>query len=183
MHQLMYVPAASGGNVTATSDRKVTYAPGFDVAAFNDFLHTSGLIKYAGQIAPRNGFRSSDVNSGDVQISQELPALFPSGAKGEVYMDIINVLNLLNRNWGVDNQVGFPYEFAPVSAINCQWSGVSLGGTVMPVCAAGKGNFYQYQSFRPPVTATGANQFSTVQSLASPPVATWVLKFGIRYKF
>jgi hypothetical protein len=184
MHQLLYVPAANAsGQVTATSDPKVTYAPGFNVTAFNNFLHTSGLINYAGSIAPRNAFRSSDVNSGDVQISQEVPALFPNGAKGEVYMDIINVLNLLNRNWGVDNEVGFPYEFAPVSAYNCQWSGMTLDGVLMPACAAGKGNYYQYNSYRPPVTSTGSNQFSTVQSLASPPVATWVLKFGIRYKF
>jgi hypothetical protein len=168
--------------VTATSDPKVTYAPGFNVSAFNNFLHSSGLINFAGSIAPRNAFRSSDVDSGDVQISQEVPALFPNGAKGEVYMDIINVLNLLNRNWGVDNEVGFPYEFAPVSAYNCQWSGMTLDGVLMPACAAGKGNYYQYNTYRPPVSGT-SNQFSTVQTLASPTVPTWVLKFGIRYKF
>jgi Carboxypeptidase regulatory-like domain/TonB-dependent Receptor Plug Domain/TonB dependent receptor len=184
MHQLLYVPKANAqGQVTANSDPAVTYGPGFNVTTWNDFLHTSGLIKYAGQIAPRNAFRSSDVNSGDVQISQEVPALFPNGAKGEVYMDIINVLNLLNRNWGVDNEVGFPYEFAPITAINCQFSGMTLDGVLMPACAAGKGNYYQYNTLRPQVTNTGTNQFSTVQTLASPPVATWVLKFGIRYKF
>ena len=53
----------------------------------------------------------------------------------------------------------------------------------MPVCAKGQGNFYQFNTFRPQVTASGTNQFSTIQSLANPPVPTWVLKFGIRYKF
>ena len=184
MHQLLYVPKAdASGNVTASSDPLVTYGSGFNVTQFNAFLHSSGLIKYNGQISPRNAFFSSPVNSGDVQIAQELPALFPNGAKGEVYLDIINVLNLINKNWGIDNQVGFPYEFAPVTAINCQFSGLVLDNVPMPTCAAGKGNYYQYNTLRPQVTPTGTNQFSTVQTLANPPVATWVLKFGVRYKF
>jgi Carboxypeptidase regulatory-like domain/TonB-dependent Receptor Plug Domain/TonB dependent receptor len=184
MHQLLYVPKTdAAGLVTATSDPKVTFGPSFDLNGFNAFLRSSGLLKYAGQIAPRNAFRSSDVNTGDVQFAQEVPALFPHGAKGEVYLDIINVLNMLNRNWGIDNQVGFPYVFAPVAAINCQFSGKVLDNVAMPVCAKGQGNFYQFNSFRPQVTSSGANQFSTIQTLANPPVPTWVLKFGIRYKF
>jgi hypothetical protein len=184
MHQLLYVPRTdSSGNVTLTSDPKVTYAPGFDIADFNAFLHRSSLIKYEGQIAPRNAFRSSDVATGDLQIAQEIPALFPKGAKGEFYFDIINFLNLINRNWGVDTQVGFPYVFAPVTALNCQFSGLVLDNVAVPKCAAGRGNFYQYTTFRPQVTAAGVNQFSTVQTLANPPVPTWVMKFGVRYKF
>jgi hypothetical protein len=184
MHQLLYVPKAdSSGNITASSDPLVTYGSGFNVSQFNAFLHQSGLIRYAGQIAPRNAFFSSPVNTGDFQISQELPALFPHGAKGEFYIDVINFLNLLNKNWGIDNQVGFPYTFAPVTARNCQFSGLTLDGVTMPTCTAGRGNYYQYDTLRPQVTSSGSNQFSTVQSLATPPVATWVLKFGIRYKF
>ncbi len=73
--------------------------------------------------------------------------------------------------------------FAPVTAINCQYSGLTLDKVAMPVCAKGQGNFYQYNTFRPQVTATGVNQFSTVQTLGNPPVPTWVIKFGVRYKF
>jgi hypothetical protein len=91
---------------------------------------------------------------------------------------------LLNKSWGIDNEVGFPYEYAPVVAYNCQWSGQTFNaGTAnavtMPTCAGGKGNFYQYNVFRPP----GQNNATTVQTPAFPPVSTWVLKFGIRYKF
>jgi hypothetical protein len=184
MHQLLYVPTANAsGQVTLTSDPKVTYGAGFDITDFNNFLHTTGLLKYAGQIAPRNAFRSSDVNTADIHFGQELPALFPNGAKGEVYFDIINLLNLLNKNWGIDNQVSFPYVFAPISAINCQFSGLVLDKVTMPVCAHGQGNFYQFNTFRPQVTSTGSNQFSTIQTLGNPPVPTWVIKFGVRYKF
>jgi hypothetical protein len=51
------------------------------------------------------------------------------------------------------------------------------------LCPNCRGNFYQFKTFRPPVTAAGVNQFSTVQTLANPPVPTWVLKFGVRFKF
>jgi hypothetical protein len=184
-NQLLYVPKANAqGQVTATSDPLVTYASNFNVSAFNTFLHESGLIKYAGGISPRNGFRSPDFNSGDVQFSQELPALFPNGAKGEVYFDIINFLNLLNPRWGIDSQVGFPYDFAPVTALNCQWSGLVFNkGTsnqvTMPSCDGGRGNFYEYENFRSP----SSNNALSLQNPANPPVATWVMKFGIRYKF
>ncbi len=188
-HQLLYVPKTdASGVVTASSDPHVTYGPAFNVAAFNSFLQSSGLIRYAGSIAPRNAFRSSDVVTADLQIAQEFPAWFPGGAKngskGEFYLDVINLPNLINKNWGIDNQVGFPYVFAPVTAFNCQFSGVVVPGiSTFPTCVAGRGNFYQYNTLRPTVTPGNVNQFTTVQSLSSPPVPTWVIKMGIRYKF
>ena len=64
--ELVYVPKTdSTGNVTATSDPKVSYAFASnnvtiagtnDLAGFNAFLKATGLIKYAGEIAPRNAF-------------------------------------------------------------------------------------------------------------------------------
>jgi hypothetical protein len=173
----------AAGTASAATSAAAARTPGFDIADFNAFIQRSGLSKFEGQIAPRNAFRSSDVATGDIQIAQEIPALFPKGAKGEFYFDIINFLNLIDRNWGVDTQVGFPYVFAPVTALNCQLSGLTLDGVKVPACAAGRGNFYQYSTFRPQVTSAGVNQFSTVQTLANPPVPTWVLKFGVRYKF
>ncbi|HEY3799370.1 MAG TPA: TonB-dependent receptor [Caulobacteraceae bacterium] len=185
-NQLLYVPKTSGGVVTATSDPAVTFAPGFDLAGFNDFLKSSGLLKYSGQIAPRNAFRSGDYGTGDLQVSQELPALYPKGAKGEFYFDVINFLNLIDKNWGIDNEVPFPYTYAPVVAYNCQWSGQTFNaGTTnsftMPTCVAGKGNFYQYQAFRGPLQ----NNYTQVQTSATalPQVPTWVIKLGVRYKF
>ena len=172
-HQLLYVPKTdSTGIVTATSDPLVTYGAGFDLAGFNAFLKQSGLLRFAGKISPRNGFRSPDVLSADLQISQELPAWFPGekeGAKGEFYVDFINLPNLIDKNWGIDSQVSFPYVFAPVVAFNCQFSGVAVPGQgSFPTCAGGRGNFYQFNTFRPKVTAAGVNQFTTVQSLSSP---------------
>jgi hypothetical protein len=173
-HQLLYIPAGANGVLTATSDPKVAYAPGFDLAAFNAFIQSHGLQGLEGSITPRNGFHSKDVASADLHLAQEFPAFFPGGAKGEFYMDIINLGNLLNKNWGAISQVGFPYSLAPVVAINCQLPGNSA------TCGAqghGTGNYYLYQSFKP------GNLAGTLQTPASPPTPTWVIKMGIRYKF
>lgn len=116
---LLYVPQVDGsGLVTATSDPIVSYAGGFNFSGFNDFLQETGLIQYAGQITPRNAFKSPDVTTFDIHIEQELPAFFPGGARLSVYADIENFGNLLNDEWGVIQQVGFPYTSGNVAASN-----------------------------------------------------------------
>jgi hypothetical protein len=162
--QLLYVPKAdSTGAVTATSDPIVTYGSSFDVAKFNAFLQSSGLIKYAGKITPRNQFTSRPQTTADMRISQEIPGFFPHGAKGRFYLDIIDLPNLLNSNWGQVQQISFPYFYSLISATNCQNPGAG--------CLHGTGNFYQYnaQNTRTPSTT---DRFSV-----------WQMKVGFEFDF
>jgi hypothetical protein len=153
-NQLFYVPQADGsGQVTATSDPRVQYAAGFDLAAFNTFLQQSGLMKYAGKIAPRNGFKSSDVTTIDVRFSQELPAFFPGGAKVLAYLDIENLGNLLNDKWGVLEQYDF-YRGVPV---------------VKPAIVGGKYVYSGPVQAKDPFIVTGAS--------------LWQVKVGLKYRF
>lgn len=173
--ELLYVPATdSSGNITRTSDPKVTYAANFDVAAFNDFLKRTGLSQYAGQISPRNEFKSRDVTQVDVQITQEIPAFFPSGAKGEVFFNIFNFGNLLNPSWGVLDQYGFPYTYPAVTTgLACGGTPVLVTGTGAPPCATGLQ--YQYTAF--------GTRLPTVNTGGAPPASLWAFKIGVRYKF
>jgi hypothetical protein len=167
--QLLYVPKAnSSGVVTATSDPLVTYGNGFNVAAFNTFLHSTGLIKYAGEIAPRNAFFSAPVTTADIHLEQELPVWLLHGAKVSAYLNIINLPNLLNNNWGVIYQTNFPNIQAPVQAKNCQK--VFNNG-----CAAGAGNFYEYDTLR----SVG----QAVQNGYQPATPTYAIQVGARLKF
>ncbi len=163
--QPLYVPRAdSSGLVTATSDPLVRFGSGFNLADFNDFLKRTGLIDHAGKIAPRNGFRAPDVTTFDLHIAQELPAFFPGGARLEAYVDIENLGNLLNDEWGVIQQYNSPYaSSANVDAINCARTATG--------CVAGAGNYYTYTAFR-------AAQPSTFTS-----GSVWQAKFGVRYRF
>jgi hypothetical protein len=182
--ELLYVPKTdSTGNVTATSDPKVTYSANFNVAAFDQFLKSTGLIKYAGSISPRNAFTSSDVTRFDFEFTQEFPAFIPNGAKGQFYFDLFNIGNLLDKNWGVIKQTSFPYLQSPVQAINCQaaFQAAAKLTAANPVanngaCLAGTGNFYEYR----PGSATTETLGSTSGGIYYP---AWQVKLGIRYKF
>jgi hypothetical protein len=166
--QLLYVPQTDGnGAVTATSDPIVRYGSTFNIANFNDFLNRTGLINEAGQISTRNAYQSPSVTTFDLHIAQELPAFFPGGARLEAYMDIENLGNLFNDEWGVIQQVGFPYASNNVGATNCQTAAVAPSAT----CSIGRGNYYQYNTF----TNRTASTFSNT--------AVWQVKFGVRYSF
>lgn len=160
---LLYVPAAN--------DPRVVYRAGFDVGRFQQFLNNAGLAGYAGKIVPRNAFRQADVTTIDVHLSQELPAFFPNGAKLEVYMDVENLGNLLNDDWGVLEQYDF-YRGVPVVDVSC----IAAASTAAANCGA-PGARYLYSgtgvggAFQEPVRA-----FRREQSL-------WQIKVGAKYKF
>lgn len=164
--QLLYVPKVDGsGHVTATSDPLVTYAPGFDLAAFDNLVQKSGLLKYAGRIAPRNAFKSRDFTTVDLRIEQEIPGFVPRGARLKAYMDIVNLGNLLNKHWGVLEQYSFPGTYAAVTARNCQ-----AGAPTATSCIAGPGNYYQYDTFKTVTPSLNSN-------------SAWFIDLGVKFEF
>jgi len=75
--------------------------------AFFDYLKTNKqLQEYAGGIAKVNGSNSPWVHQVDIRLSQEIPGF--ADTKGEVWLDIMNVGNLINNDWGRIEEVGFP---------------------------------------------------------------------------
>ncbi|HEY8573937.1 TonB-dependent receptor [Phenylobacterium sp.] len=160
---LLYVPMAN--------DPRVVYGAGFDTARFQQFLNNSGLSDYAGRIAPRNAFRHADVTTIDVHLSQELPAFVPKGAKFEVFMDIENLGNLLNDDWGVLEQYDF-YRGVPVVNVSC----IAAASTAAANCGAPGARYL--------ITGTGVGgafvepvrAFRREQSL-------WQVSIGARYRF
>ncbi|WP_374574062.1 carboxypeptidase regulatory-like domain-containing protein [Phenylobacterium sp.] len=168
---LLYVPQMDNGVLTATSDPNVVYKGGDAfIAQLNEYLQTSGLAKYAGGIAPRNAFRTPDVFTIDLHVSQELPAFFPNGAKLIAYMDVENLGNLLNDKWGVLEQYDFSY-MVPVVNVSCVTSGGASTSCATP------GAVYQY-------SGTGSNGSLNVQKPYQRTESSfWQVKFGIKYKF
>ncbi|MEO3880033.1 TonB-dependent receptor [Rheinheimera fenheensis] len=108
--QLVYVP-------TGLDDPNVVFTDSFlnevdangltDADKFFAFLDSSGLGKYAGQIAERNAFYSDWWTKVDLRISQELPGFMP-GHKTKAFFVIDNFTNLLNDDWGVMYEARFP---------------------------------------------------------------------------
>lgn len=155
---LIYVPAADGsGNVTATSDPRVAYGGGFDVAAFNTMLHQTGLIKYAGHIEPRGALQGPWDTLINMGVEQELPTVF-EGHHLIASLDIFNLANLINPKWGSFVYPPFPQNVQMLQAniVNGQYQYVNFGSA-----AQIKQNYYR-------VTRTAS---------------TYQIQVGIRYEF
>ncbi|MDH5620675.1 MAG: TonB-dependent receptor, partial [Gammaproteobacteria bacterium] len=96
---LLYIP-------TGPNDPNVVYGPGFDQAAFSDWIARNGL---SGGFTERNGFNAGWSTRFDLRISQEIP--LGDALSGRVYLKVYNLGNLLNDDWGKITDAEF---FTPV---------------------------------------------------------------------
>jgi hypothetical protein len=155
--QLFYVPTGPNDPNVVIAAPSATQTLTWD--NLNAFIDGSGLGKYRGQIAPRNAFNSPWATFANIRLSQEVPAFF-EGAKAVVSLDIINVANLINNDWGRFSQVGFPYV-APVANASLD--------------AQGR---YVYSSI------PGVNgPRGPVYDLRDPAVSVWRMSLGFRIQF
>jgi hypothetical protein len=148
---LLYVPdgindplfsAASFGGVVA------------DQQAFIDYINGSELARYAGGIAPRNGDNSSMTTMVDLRIQQELPALNPEHSF-KLFLDIENLGNLLNDDWGRIERTRYEYERDVVSAV------INTG---------------QYEYLR-------LNSDSSIKNFEVLSQSVWQIQIGLKYDF
>lgn len=162
--QLLYIPTVG--------DPLVRFEGAANQALLDAFIKKNDLGQYRGSILPKNSQTSDWVTRIDLRLSQEFPAFFPTGAKLEGFLDIKNLANLLNDEWGVQEQVEFPFMAAPVTARieSC----ASLPGGA-PACAPGQASRYVF-------TNVGSVPFDTANSTAGRR-SSWQMKIGLRYKF
>ena len=127
--QLLYIPTLGDPNVIFTS---VSDNPGGLVndpaveAQFNAFVAAAGLEAYRGQIVPRN-FDETDWRSRiNLRIQQDI-GLFDIPGVGEsmlrLYLDVENLGNLLNSDWGRVEQVSFPFNYTAVDEVSINDNG------------------------------------------------------------
>lgn len=98
----LFSPASFGGDPAAQQ-------------AFIDYINGSELAQYKGGIAARNGDNSPWSTVVDLRIQQELPAFNPNHTF-RVFLDIENLGNLLNDDWGRIERTRYEYERDVVSA-------------------------------------------------------------------
>jgi TonB dependent receptor/Carboxypeptidase regulatory-like domain/TonB-dependent Receptor Plug Domain len=102
--ELFYVP-------TGANDPRVNFSAANSIspAVLDAYIVRNGLDGYRGQIAPRNAFYSPWTHRLDMKVTQEVPS-FWEGHHFEVSLDIFNLTNLINKNWGRVEQVPFFYS-------------------------------------------------------------------------
>mmetsp|Transcript_24120 Transcript_24120/g.31421 ORF Transcript_24120/g.31421 Transcript_24120/m.31421 type:complete len:1071 (+) Transcript_24120:47-3259(+) len=148
---LLYVP-------TGASDPLFSAASfGGDAAAqqaFFDYINSSELAQYAGGIADRNGDNSRWSTIVDMRLQQELPG-FMADHRSFVFLDIENLGNLLNSDWGRIERTRYEYERDVVSAsiVNGQ---------------------YVYDDL---------NSDRSIKNLEVLSQSVWQVQFGVKYEF
>ncbi len=128
-------------------------------AATETFIEEHGLLQYRGRIVPRNSHMSPWVSILDLRCAQELPIWRKS--HGVLTLDVENLANMIDNDWGQLRQVSFVYV-APV-----------LDAAAIDAAS----NRYVY---RPRAGQTGPTApFNSVSALPS----VWRIQFGVRFEF
>ena len=166
-NDLMYIPKAgeavkfapitSGSGATMTT----LFTAAQQSAAFDQFIADNGLEEYRGQILPRNEFLLPWSNRFDVRIAQNIfTNMVQKGDKVAITLDVLNFGNLLNSDWGIqDNTVS------------------SYGAAVL----GRSGSVSADPSFT--MLRDGANLVKGATRPASNRFTTWSAMLGFKYSF
>lgn len=156
---LLYVP-------TGTSDPLVSYDSAATATYLDNLINTTGLSKYRGQIAPRNGFNTRWFTKVDLHFDQEIPTGL-GGSRVTLFADIENFSNFLNKKWGQIREYAFPYNVIAVRAQCLQTPGGAAATTTAQSCAQ-----YRY-------SAPNASPSDTIYSKQS----LYTIRIGARVSF
>ena len=151
---LLYMPSGP-------TDPNVVFDPGFDQDAFFAFAAANGLTGYGGQIVPRNSAHSDWWTKFDLRVSQELPG-FGEEHHASVYFTIENLGNLLNDEWGVLYERGFPRTAPIVEASFIDPNGTPNDHT---------DDLYSFDAFIPQDQSRSAT------------ASLWSMRIGFNYNF
>jgi hypothetical protein len=161
-NDLFYVPKGPGDVLFGTLNANGTFTPNaaLEKQFFDWLAQHPDLGKYKGGYAPANGFRTGFVNTFDLRLSQQLPGFF-KGNKSEIWIDIQNVGNLINKDWGHIVDYGF-YADARVANLQGIYNGKYVYNTLY--------------TDQPTVANADADGFNV-------GVSQWSLQVGFRYEF
>ena len=161
-NDLFYVPTGPGDVLfgSLSSSGVFTANPAAETAFFNWLGTQDELAGHAGSYAPANGFRGGWINTFDLRLSQELPGFF-KGHKSQLWVDIQNVGNLLNNDWGRIYDYGFNANNGVARLV-----GIYDGRYV-----------YDYTTAQSPTPAN--NDADGVNT----GVSQWSIQVGLKYEF
>ncbi|MCC2589391.1 carboxypeptidase regulatory-like domain-containing protein [Chryseobacterium sp. MFBS3-17] len=166
-NDLMYIPTNTASmqfaDITTGSgaNQVVLFTADQQRAAFDQFIADNGLEEYRGQILPRNEFLMPWLNRVDVRLSQNLfKNMIQKGDKIQLTLDVINFGNMLNSDWGIqDNNVS------------------SYGAAILGRSGALSPN-PTFQMLR-----SGDSLVTSPQRADSSRFTTWSAMFGMKYTF
>ena len=106
-NDLMFIPDPSATNVVFRDVNGSGSGADEQAAFFEIVNNNASLRRHIGGVVERNEASNPFVNQFDLRVSQEFPGFFPKN-KFVVTLDVLNVGNLLNKEWGRIDEIGFP---------------------------------------------------------------------------
>ncbi len=135
-----------------------------DIAAFRDyFLSTDYLRDNQGSVARRNAETSPWVHQVDMRLSQDIP--FFADTKAVVFLDVENIGNLINDEWGHIDQASFPYNLGVAS-----FAGVNANGEYV----------YDVSNY---VNSAGVIRTPSLTREDREGQSRWAVQVGLRFEF
>ncbi|MGK6324922.1 carboxypeptidase regulatory-like domain-containing protein [Sphingomonas sp. DT-51] len=168
---LLYVPTFGG-------DSKVSYGSAAQQQQIEGYFRAQGLGKYQGKIAPRNSARSPWFTRLDLHLAQDIPT-FVGASRVQVFADIENFTNLLNRKWGQISEYVFPYNVAPVR-VTCLQAPVATGAAGVQTTTTGQA-CGQYR-YTPAATDAAGNFVAPTQTVYGRQ-SLYTIRLGARFSF
>lgn len=169
---LAYIPTRGDGTIFRNSKGTAAASQQLVDQFYNFIQNDDYLRKHQGEVARRNGAKAAWVNQIDLSLSQEIPGIF-AGNKGEIRLDIYNFLNLVNKDWGQQSYVGFPYtrNLAAFGGVD-----PATGKYVYNLPTDANGNFQ-------PGTKTIYDAPTDNSATKVNPVSRWSAMLTVRYTF
>lgn len=170
---LLYVPNLSTPN--AANALQFTDNKGATVFFDSQKSLTSftQLVKFfnipQGGIVPRGVGHNPDVTRFDLQFEQDIPTPI-RGHKLIATLDIANIGNLIDHNWGVVKEYGNSRAGVPIVNVQCADATGKASGSGSPVCAAYR---YSYTTVNAANAATPSIDANSLYSIV----------IGLKYKF
>ncbi len=159
--QMLYVPDLSGtGGTTGLDYGLVHFATANDLALFKKYVTQFNLPT---GLLQKNTNTNAPVNRLDAQFSQELPSPI-EGHKLKLQVDVRNLLNLINRDWGLVSEYG---DVNTLTRVDCADAAGNAVATNSATCTR-----YRYSSVPTSVTKT-----------RNTGLSLWYMQVSIRYEF
>jgi outer membrane receptor for ferrienterochelin and colicin len=153
-------PGSCPNTTTISAARSAQFATDVDA-----FVQRNGLERYRGKIVPRNSHTSPWTSILDLRLQQELPIW--GRMRGAVTLDVENLANMIDNEWGRVSQVSFIYV-SPVLDVNR----IETAG-----CPNGAAECFVY---RPRSGQTGPTD--PIRTLSALP-SVWRVQLGVRFEF
>ncbi|MDA0993318.1 MAG: TonB-dependent receptor [Proteobacteria bacterium] len=130
--QLMYVPTLGDAGVIFNNTPGALVNDPVVEADFNAFITAAGLDGARGTILARNFRETSSATRFNLRLQQEV-GLFDMPGVGEtklhLFLDVENIGNLLNDDWGRVEQVSFPFNYTAVDEVSLNANGQYVYGS------------------------------------------------------